>query len=328
MTEDITTISAPTRRTRHISESFELPGSPHLRVLKDAPMSRYTTWRIGGPADYLIRAGAPDDLIAAMRWARQELLPVHVIGGGSNLLVGDGGIRGLVVVVRTPGERAEQLLSSEDAGDSVVVRVAAQAPLSWVGRVCSARGWSGMDWGAGLPGTIGGATVNNAGAHGAEQKDHVLGVVVLDVRGEIEEREGTWLESRYRHTRLKDSPHPRDYAVLEVLLWLPKGDPVELQRLAGEHAAYRHATQPTGRCAGSTFTNPPGDFAGRLLEEAGLKEFSVGGAQFSAIHSNFIVNDGTATAENVRELVQTARDRVGERYGIDLKPEIEEIGER
>ena len=154
------------------------------------------------------------------------------------------------------------------------------------------------------------------------------GVVLLNAEGEIEQHEGSWLESRYRHTRLKDSPHPREFAVLGVLLELPKGNAEELERLADEHAAYRHATQPTGRCAGSTFTNPPGDFAGRLLEEAGLKEFSVGGARFSAIHSNFIVNDGTATAANVRELIQIARDRIQERYGIDLKPEIEEIGER
>jgi UDP-N-acetylmuramate dehydrogenase len=328
MTEDVTTITPPARARRQQSESFELPGSPHLRVLKDEPMSRYTTWRIGGPADLLVRAGIPDDLIAARRWAISEQLPAYVIGGGSNLLVGDGGIRGLVIVVRTPGERAEKLLAAEDQGDAVVVRVAAQAPLSWVGRYCSERGWAGMDWGVGLPGAVGGATVNNAGAHGTEQKDHLIGVTLLNASGDIEQHDGAWLESRYRHTRIKDSQHPRDYAVLGVTLRLPKGDPQELERLADEHANYRHATQPTGRCAGSTFTNPPGHFAGRLLEEAGLKEFSVGGAQFSAIHSNFIVNDGTATAENVRELIQAARDRVRERYGIDLQPEIEEIGER
>jgi len=328
MTRELTRTSPSSQRTRPVADSFELPGSPHLRVLKNEPMSRYTTWRIGGPADFLVRAGTPDDLIAAMRWARAEQMPAHAIGGGSNLLVGDRGIRGLVVAVRTPGERAEKLLSFEDAGDPVIVKVAAQAPLSWIGRYCSERGWSGMDWGAGLPGTIGGATVNNAGAHGTEQKDHLRAVVMLNAAGEIEELDGAWLESKYRHTRLKDSPHPRDYAVLEVVLSLPKGDPQVLRRLADEHAAYRHATQPTGRCAGSTFTNPPGDYAGRLLEDAGLKEFSVGGAQFSKIHSNFIVNDCTATAEDVRELIQVARDRIRERYGIDLKPEIEEIGER
>jgi UDP-N-acetylmuramate dehydrogenase len=328
MTDDATTISLPARRMRQVSESFELPGSPHLRVLRNEPMSRYTTWRIGGPADLLVRAGTPDDLIAAMRWAIGEQLPVHVIGGGSNLLVGDRGIRGLVVVVRTPGERAENLLTAEDRGNDVLVRVAAQAPLSWVGRYCSERGWAGMDWGVGLPGAIGGATVNNAGAHGTEQKDHLHAVTLLNAKGEIEEHDGGWLESRYRHTRLKDSPHPRDYAVLGVTLRLPKGDPEELQRLADEHADYRHATQPTGRCAGSTFTNPPGDFAGRLLEAAGFKEFAVGGARFSHIHSNFIVNDSTATAQNVRELIQIARERVLDRYGIDLQPEIEEIGEQ
>ncbi len=316
------------RTSRKPVESFELPGALHLTVLRDAPMSRYTTWRIGGPADFLVRAGTPNDLVSAVRWGRSQGLPVYVIGGGSNLLVGDRGIKGLVVVARTPGERAEDLLTFEDRGDSVNVRLAAQAPLSWAGRFCSEHGWAGMDWGVGLPGAIGGATVNNAGAHGTEQKDHLTGVAVLNVAGEIEEHDGAWLRAGYRHTRLKETPHPRQYTVLEVLLSLPKRDADELRRLADEHAEYRHATQPTGRCAGSTFTNPPGDFAGRLLEEAGFKEFSIGGAKFSPIHSNFIVNDGSATAGHVRDLIQTARERVREQFSIDLQPEIEEIGEQ
>ena len=134
------------------------------KVFRDSPMSLHTTWRIGGPADLLVRAGSRDDLVAAVRWGRDEGMPVTVIGGGSNLLVGDRGIRGLVVLARTPGERAEQLIQAHDLGDSVRLRVGAQAPLTWVGRYAADRGWSGMDWGVGLPGTIGGATVNNAGA--------------------------------------------------------------------------------------------------------------------------------------------------------------------
>src|SRR5688500_2109393 len=156
-----------------------IPDRPHLKVLVDSSMSLHTTWRIGGPADLLLRAPTADDLIAAARWARDEGMPLTVIGSGSNLLVGDRGIRGLVVLARTPGERAENLLHAEDQGDSVLLRIGAQAPLSWVGRYASERGWGGMDWGVGLPGTIGGATVNNAGAHGSEQKDVLERVVVL-----------------------------------------------------------------------------------------------------------------------------------------------------
>jgi UDP-N-acetylmuramate dehydrogenase len=286
-------------------------------------MRLHTTWRIGGPADLLIRAATPDDLIAAVAWGRQEGLPVTVIGGGSNLLVGDAGIRGLVVLARTPGERATDLVAVEDLGDAVRLRVAAQAPLSWTGRYAAERGWAGLDWGVGLPGTIGGATVNNAGAHGTEQKDHLECVVILDETGEIVEKPAAWLEAAYRHTIIKAAPRPRPWIVLAAVMLLPKGDPAELVRLADEHAAFRKLTQPTGACAGSTFANPPDDFAGRLLEESGMKGFAVGGAMFSPKHANWIVNDGTATAADVRALIETAQTRVRERFGVELRREVE-----
>lgn len=315
-------------RTRHHgTPARSIPGHPHLVVLENSPMSLHTTWRIGGPADFLVRAPSPDDLIAAVAWARDEHLPVTVIGGGSNLLVGDRGIRGLVILARTPGERAERLLVVEDGGDHVLLRAGAQAPLSWVGRFCCERGWAGMEWAVGLPGTIGGATVNNAGAHGTEQKDHLVSVVVLNNEGEVQTVDREWLAPAYRYTTLKAAARPRPYHVLEVMLRLPKADPNDLVRLAEEHADYRRRTQPTGACAGSTFTNPPGDFAGRLLEAAGLKGFAVGAVSFSTKHSNFIVNAGGGTAAQVRELIATAQARVLERFGVRLEPEIEELGE-
>jgi UDP-N-acetylmuramate dehydrogenase len=305
-----------------------IPNSPHLKVLVDSPMSLHTTWRIGGPADLLVRAPTPDDLVAAVGWAADEGLPLTVIGGGSNLLVGDGGIRGLVVLSRTPGERAEKLVSHEDRGDHVLLSAAAQAPLTWVGRYAAERGWGGLDWGVGLPGTIGGATVNNAGAHGTELKDHLERVTVLAPDGAIEEHDLAWLAPRYRHTAIKDSPRPRPFHVLSVVFKLPKDDPARLVALADEHAEYRTRTQPTGRCAGSTFTNPPGDYAGRLIEAAGLKGYAVGDVSVSTKHSNFIVNAGKGTAAQVRELIASIQERVRAEHGIALEPEIEEIGER
>jgi len=304
-----------------------IPGSPDLKLLANAPMANMTTWRIGGPADYVVRAGHPDKVMAALSWAHDEGLPVTVIGGGSNLLVGDEGIRGLVIVARTPGERAESLLTHEDQGDWVRVRVGAQAPLSWVGRHCCEQGWAGMDWGVGLPGAIGGATVNNAGAHGTEMKDHLDVVEIALSDASTERHDRAWLNPTYRHTRLKDTSQPRGVAVNWVELVLPKGDPVELRRLADDHADYRHRTQPTGRCAGSTFTNPPDDYAGRLIEAAGLKDFAIGGVRFSTIHSNFIVNDGTGTAEQVLALIAHAQAVVLDRFGVQLETEIEPIGE-
>ena len=310
-------------RAADSADAIDDPGSPGLKVLRDAPMRLHTTWRIGGPADFLVRAATPDDLVAAVPGGGSEGLPVTVIGGGSNLLVDDEGIRGLVVLARTPGERAVDLVEVEDLGDAVRLRVAAQAPLSWTGRYAAERGWSGMDWGVGLPGTIGGATVNNAGAHGTEQIDHLEAVIILNERGEIEERPAAWLEAAYRHTIIKAAPRPRPWTVLAAVMLLPKGDPAALVRLADEHAAFRKETQPTGACAGSTFANPPGDFAGRLLEESGLKGFAIGGAAFSPKHANWIVNDGTATAADVRALIATAQARVRDRFGVELRREVE-----
>jgi UDP-N-acetylmuramate--alanine ligase len=312
---------------RAAADTLVIPERPTLKVLRDAPMRLHTTWRIGGAADLLVRAATPDDLAAAVAWGRREGLPVTVIGGGSNLLVGDRGIRGLVVLARTPGERAAGLVEAEDLGDAVRLRIAAQAPLSWVGRYAAERGWAGMDWGVGLPGTIGGATVNNAGAHGTEQIDHLERVVVLDERGDVVEQPAAWLEAAYRHTIVKAAPRPRPWTVLAAVLLLPKGDPAELVSLADEHAAFRKETQPTGACAGSTFANPPGDFAGRLLEESGMKGFAIGGAAFSPKHANWIVNAGDATAADVRALIATAQERVRERFGVELQREVEYLGE-
>ncbi len=303
-----------------------LPGFPQVTILQNAPMSRYTTWRIGGPADYLTRVATPEQLAAAVRWGRASEMPVYVIGGGSNLLVSDDGLPGLVVVSKTAGQQSEGLVHTVEEQTAVRVRVGAQAPLSWFGRLASERGWAGMDWGVGLPGTIGGATVNNAGAHGAEQIDTLNRVRILDQTGDDQWFDADWLEARYRHTVIKDQPQPRSDVVLEVEFILPKGDSVELERLADEHAAYRKRTQPTGRCAGSTFTNPENDYAGRLLEVSGMKGFSLGGVQFSTIHSNFIVNDGSGTAADVVELIALARKRVFEQHGVVLKPEIEVLG--
>jgi UDP-N-acetylmuramate dehydrogenase len=304
-----------------------IPDHPHLKVLADAKMSLFTTWRIGGPADYLVRTPTPKDLIAVVEWGRSEGLPITVIGGGSNLLIGDLGIRGLVIVSRTPGERADGLVSHIDLGETVLLRAGSQAPLSWLGRYCSERGWGGMDWAVGLPGTVGGATVNNAGAHGTELKDFLKEVVVVDNVGNVQTHDRAWLTPAYRYTSIKASTRPRPFHVLESIFELPKQDPAELLRLADDHADYRHRTQPTGACAGSTFTNPPGSYAGKLLEDAGMKGFAVGGVSFSTKHSNFIVNSGKATANEVRELIAIGQAEVHKRYGVELETEIEQIGE-
>ncbi|MBA2277502.1 MAG: UDP-N-acetylmuramate--L-alanine ligase [Chloroflexia bacterium] len=304
-----------------------IPEAPHLKIMEQAAMSLATTMRVGGPADLLVRASTPDDLAAAVRWGAEEGLPITVIGGGSNLLVGDGGIRGLTVVARTPGERAEKLIAWKDEGDAVLVTVGAQAPLSWAGRFCAEHGWRGMDWGVGLPGQIGGATANNAGAHGTELKDHLVAIELLHESGTVERVPAEWLAATYRMTKIKGAPRPRPWTILRATFRLPKGDRERLVHLADDHAAFRKRTQPTGACSGSTFANPPGDFAGRLLEEAGLKGHTIGNVQLSPKHANWVVNNGGGTAAEVWALIEHARAVVRDRFGIDLRPEIERVGE-
>jgi UDP-N-acetylmuramate dehydrogenase len=325
-------LAAPERKRPLMSSrapktaAITLPDAPHLKVMQDAAMSLYTTMRIGGPADYLVRAGTADDIVHGMRWAKGEGLPVTVIGGGSNLLVDDGGIRGLVIVARTPGERAEALLDVEDEGETVLLTVGAQAPLTWLGRYAAEHGWAGMDWGVGLPGQVGGATVNNAGAHGTEMKDHLVAMDILHDSGEVTREDIAWLEPSYRMTRIKGATRPRPWTVLRAVLRLPKGDRAELILRADEHAEFRRRTQPTGACSGSLFANPDGDFAARLIEEAGLKGHQVGAMQLSPKHANWMMNTGGGTSAEARELIELVRETVRGRFGVDLRPEIEFLG--
>ena len=306
-------------------ETIPLPGAD-AKIQRDVDMSLHTTMRIGGPADYLVRASTPEILEASLAWAYSEGMPVTVIGGGSNVLVGDGGIRGLVVVVRTPGQKAEGLIEVSDCDDEVTLSVGAQAPISWVGRYCAERGWSGMDWAVGLPGQIGGATVNNAGAHGTEIKDHLVGVDVFE-EGDVRRYGGDWLDPSYRMTRIKGADRPRPWTVVRSIFRLPKGDPEALVALADDHARFRRETQPTGACSGSTFANPDRDYAGRLLEEAELKGYQIGAMQFSPKHANWVINTGEGTARDAWSLIQHARSVINDRYGIVLRPEIERVGD-
>lgn len=299
-----------------------------LKITPDARTDLYSTFRVGGPAHYLTRAGTFDEVKLALEWASERDLPVTVFGGGSNMLVGDRGIRGLVLLVRRPGRDVEDSLEIlEETDHDVTIRVPASAPLTWLGRTACERGWAGMDWAVGLPGNVGGATVNNAGAHGTEMKDHLVGLRIVGEGGQVLEEDREWLSPTYRRTRLKALGNPRTMVVVDVTLQLPIGDATELRALADEHAEYRHRTQPTGACAGSIFKNPEGTYSGLVIEEAGLKGTRVGGAVVSEKHANFIVNEDSATAKDIVDLMALVRERVLERTGIELEAEIERVGE-
>ncbi len=311
-----------------MAETIELASrTGAVKIRPNQKLSLFTTFRIGGPAEFMARVTDQSQVEAALEWAEQMDLPVTSIGGGSNLLVDDAGIPGLVLSVRSTGKDAEKLVTVEEDSSHVRIWVPAQLPISRLGHLSAERGWSGLVWCAGLPGVVGGATVNNAGAHGGEMIDHIE---TIDVMRLTDRRIETWpaekLEARYRYTVLKYAPRPRDVVVLGVTFVLPRGDSEELQRQAREFSEWRKQAQPTGACAGSVFTNPEGTYAGYLIDKAGLKGRSVGGVQISELHGNFMVNTGEATAEHVRELIAMIQDEVYRQFEIRLIPEIEQVG--
>lgn len=312
-----------------VDPTWQAPaGDPpaELRILRAEPLARFTSFRIGGPADFLARPATLAALKQVLAWARAAGLPVTVVGGGSNLLVSDRGVRGLAIVYR--GEK-EPLTATEEGG---IIRVTAPAQrmLSNVGRYCCERGWAGFDWAVGLPGTIGGAVANNAGAHGTEMIDNIEIVTVVTPDGEEENHDRDWLGARYRHTILR-SPDPRERPagtiVVAAGLRLARGDRDELLALADAHAEWRKENQPRKPCAGSIFKNPPGTYSGLLIDEAGLKGYRVGGAQISPQHANFIVNVGNATAADVLAIIRHARRVVRDTRGIELETEVEFVGD-
>lgn len=299
-----------------------------LRIWLREPLARYTTFRIGGPADFLMRATNRKQLELALRWAEREELPVTVLGGGSNVLIRDGGIRGLVIVFRTSGENLQEAPPIEPEGDTVLVTLPATAPLSWIGHWTSRQGLAGLEWAAGLPGVLGGAIVNNAGAHGGDIGQVFVDAELYDLQ---EQRLLHWkredLAPRYRTTTLKALPQPRRFIVLGARLRLTHGDRAALVAAAQANALWRRHNQPTGPCAGSIFMNPPGSYAGLLIEQAGLKGLQIGRMRVSERHANFFLNLGGATASEALALLNEVQRRVAETCGITLQPEIEILGE-
>lgn len=282
----------------------------------DEPMSRHTSWRVGGPADRFYR---PADLADAMDFLRS--LPAHEpvtwCGLGSNLLVRDGGVRG--TVISTPNRLGQLELIDEHT-----VRAEAGVPCAKVAKFCARAGLIGAEFLAGIPGTMGGALAMNAGAYGGETWERVSSVQTLDRSGRLHERTAEEFEIGYRHVR-----GPADeYFVSATLTLDPGGDPAQLSNRIRELLAQRGESQPTNQpSCGSVFRNPPGDHAARLIEQAGLKGFSIGGAQVSEKHANFIINTGDALAADIEALIAHLRAAIGERYGIDLMPEVRVVGE-
>ncbi|MCL6558674.1 MAG: UDP-N-acetylmuramate dehydrogenase [Firmicutes bacterium] len=285
------------------------------KILYNEPMKNHTTWRIGGPAEVLVEPASRKDIALLLKFAKEGGQPLTVIGNGSNLLVGDSGIKGVVIKIGDALGRVrivEEKLIAE-----------AGAKLGRVTAIAQAAGLGGLEFAVGIPATIGGAVTMNAGANGVSMADVVDTVTVIDydVRERVFGVEE--LGFGYRTSRLQQLPA----IVVEIVLRLTRQDPIEIRRRGEEFLRRRRITQPLEyQSAGSVFKNPPGDAAGRLIELAGAKGLRIGDAMVSEKHANFIVNLGNAQARDVLLLIERVREMVQEKFGIQLELEVKVFG--
>jgi len=289
------------------------PGGTELR--RDEPMSRHTSWRVGGPAEVYFQPGSRDQLIAFLRGLDSQT-DVHWVGLGSNLLVRDGGVRGVVL-------NTSRALSAVNRLGGGLVEAGAGVPCTSFARRCARWGLGPAEFFAGIPGTIGGALRMNAGAFGGETWDRVESVETVDRAGEVRRRLPAEFDVAYREVRGGD-----DEWFLSARFALEDQAEGALQRVK-QMLRERQDSQPLGLpSCGSVFRNPPGDFAARLIEAAGLKGRSVGGAEVSVKHANFIINTGDASAADVEALIELVREEVAARHGVRLQLEVHVLGER
>jgi len=295
------------------------------RVKEGVELSRYTSARVGGKADYFIEAFSADELgdIVSSLWEAQEQFTL--LGGGSNVLISDKGIRGIVVLNRAKS------VHYQIEEEPYVVWAESGANLGALARQVSQKGFSGLTWAAGIPGTIGGAVFGNAGAHGGEIANSLYLAEILHLINEegVVYRKEKWLPTRfqfsYRSSVLKEGKVKG--IVLIAGFQVYKAEKSDVINKLNEFVEFRKRTQPPGASTGSMFKNPPGDFAGRLIDAAGLKGFRVGDAEISEHHANFFINRGSATAMDIYQLIQVARETVYKKFGVKLELEIELLGE-
>jgi UDP-N-acetylmuramate dehydrogenase len=290
-----------------------------------------TTWRIGGPAAYLARPQTPTELADDLAAARELGLPVLALGAGSNLLFPDEGYPGLVLRLPAEGPR-------DDAGGPLArapapgparadqrIWLAAGTPLPRLVRALARLGWGGLEWACGIPGTVGGAVVNNAGAYGAAMADRLEVIESLGPDGTPRRLRTADLEPGYRHTRLKGAAPSRAF-LLRAAVRLTPAEPDALAARCTELRALRRARTPRGPSCGSVFRNPPGDAAGRLIDAAGLRGTRIGDAQIANRHANYIINRGAASAAQVLSLIDLVRRRVHAEAGVALDLEVQLVG--
>ncbi len=306
--------------------------------LEQEPMSRHTTFRVGGPARYYLIPESREDVGAALGFARERELPFTVIGNGSNLLVSDAGFDGVVIEI---GDSLSELtyqpagmgvadavddsaVSDSGDADSVIVSADAGLRLTTMAKRLADMSLAGFEFAAGIPGTVGGAITMNAGAYDGEIKDSLVSVTVMDTDGQIKDIKADDLQLSYRHSVLQDSA----YTVLSGTFCFNRGDADEIRGRIRELNERRREKQPLEYpSAGSTFKRPEGYFAGKLIQDAGLRGYSIGDAQVSEKHCGFIINRGAAAAMDIYRLIEYVREEVKTRFGVELVPEVRLVGD-
>ena len=297
-----------------LNELCRIVGEDNIRT--NEPMSKHTTFRIGGPARYFVMPMNVEELSQVIASCRAYGTPFFVLGHGSNILVGDKGIEGVVI----------QLYKNFDKYSikGNIVKAQAGAMLNKLGQDIKDAGLTGFEFASGIPGTLGGAVMMNAGAYGGEMKDIVKSVSLMDYDGNLVEKTGKEMDFSYRHSIIEDE----NYIVLGATLELEKGDIQTISDKMMELAVARKTKQPLEfPSAGSTFKRPEGYFAGKLIMDAGLAGYSVGDACVSEKHCGFVINKGNASAEDVLNLIEDVKNSVYEKFGVELSPEVRLVGD-
>ena len=289
---------------------------PEEQVLTDESMARHTTFRIGGNADVFVLPASIEELLAVLKLTKRYSVPLTVLGNGSNVLVRDGGIRGAVVSFGKPFSYIEM--------EGAHIKAGAGAMLGTVSLFAANHALSGLEFAVGIPGSLGGAVFMNAGAYDGEMSQVISEVTAVTPEGEIRRYRTKEMDFSYRHSVFQQNGH----IICEIELTLRESKATAIQEKMAEFTRRRMEKQPLDKpSAGSTFKRPPGFFAGTLIDEAGLKGFTVGGAQVSGKHAGFVINKGGATAADVLSLIEEIQRRIEEKNGIRLTPEIRIIGE-
>ncbi len=324
-----------------MTQDADVTGDPHTlssalealaqvwgeRATRHEMLARHTTVNIGGPADLYIEAVTWEELREFVLLARQHAVPYLILGSGSNVLIGDAGVRGVVIANRA---RRIEFRESEHAPREILAWAESGAVLPTLARECIERGYANLEWAIGIPGTVGGAVLGNAGAHGGEIAHTLVSATILDSAGTVREWSQQELAFGYRTSQLKMAhrrwPGDCGPVILAATFRLCPGHREELEARAAGFIERRKRVQPPGATMGSMFKNPPSDYAGRLIEAAGLKGARIGNAQISPLHANFFINLGGATAAEMQALIALAQERVREQAGVELELEIELIG--